>query len=139
MLRFEIQHSKTNGNQLQILCNRLHYFENILSHVVTLEIWNSTFKNIGNLLHAHGNRLLLCKTVIKLFWTSGNRSLPYGNRLPESKNSGKRFFFEKFFWTSCAIQSFLCQRKYWITQFVQKNFLKKNLLLELLLSGNRLP
>ena len=107
MLRFEIQHSKTNGNQLQILCNRLHYFENILSHVVTLEIWNSTFKNIGNLLHAHGNRLLLCKTVIKLFWTSGNRSLPYGNRLPESKNSGKRFFFEKLFWTNCAIQSFL--------------------------------
>ena len=67
MLRFEIQHSKTNGNQLQILCNRLHYFENILSHVVTLEIWNSTFKNIGNRLHAHGNRLLPCKTIIKLF------------------------------------------------------------------------
>jgi len=34
---------------------------------VTLEIWNPTFKNIGNRLHAHGNRLLLCKTVIKLF------------------------------------------------------------------------
>ena len=40
-----------------------------------------------------------------MFWVSGNRLLPYGNRLPESKNSGKRFFFEKFFWTKCAIQS----------------------------------
>jgi len=49
------------------LCNWLHKFENILLQVVTLEIWNSTFKNIGNRLHAHGNRLLLCKTVIKLF------------------------------------------------------------------------
>jgi len=100
MLRFEIQRSKTIGN-------RLHYFENILSQVVTLEIWNSTFKNIGNRLHVHGNRLLLCKTIIKLFWASGNRLLPYGNRLPESKNSGKRFFFEKFFWKNCVIQSFL--------------------------------
>jgi len=98
---------RTNGNRLQILCSRLHYFENILSQVVTLEICNSMFKNIGNQLHAHGNRLLLCKTVIKLFWASGNRLLPYGNRLPESKNSGKRFFFEKFFWTNCVIQSFL--------------------------------
>ena len=68
-----------------------------------VEVWNSTFKNIDNRLHAHGNQLLLCKTVIKLFWASGNRLLPYGNRLPESKNSGKRFFFEKFFWTNCAI------------------------------------
>jgi len=91
------------------LCNRLHYFENILSQVVTLEIWNSTFKNIGNRLHTHGNRLLLCKTVIKLFWASGNRLLSYGNQLSESKNSDKRFFFEKFFlylswcfsWGSC--------------------------------------
>jgi len=74
-----------------------------LSQVVTLEIWNSTFKNIGNRLHAHGNRLLLCKTIIKLFWASGNRLLPYGNQLPESKNFGKRFFF----WKNCAIQSFL--------------------------------
>ena len=107
MLRFEIQHSKTTGNRLQILCNQLHYFEHILSQVVTLEIWNSTFKNIGNRLHAHGNRLLLCKTVIKLFWASGNRLLPYGNQLLESKNSSKRFFFEKFFWTNCVFQSFL--------------------------------
>jgi len=50
-----------------MLCNRLHKFENVLSQVVTLEIWNPTFNNIGNRLHAHGNRLLLCKTVIKLF------------------------------------------------------------------------
>ena len=34
---------------------------------MTLEIWNPTFKNIGNRLHAHGNQLLLCKIVIKLF------------------------------------------------------------------------
>jgi len=68
-------------------------------------------KKIGNRLHAHGNQLLLCKTVIKLFWASGNRLLPYGNRLPESKNFDKDFslknsfgqivlfnlFFEKFF------------------------------------------
>ena len=107
MLRFEIQHSKTTGNRLQILCNQLHYFENILSQVVTHEIWNSTSKNIGNRLRAHGNRLWHCKTVIKLFWTSGNRLLPYGNRLPESKSSSKRFFFKKFFWTNCSIQSFL--------------------------------
>ena len=46
---------------------------------------HSTFKNIGNRLHAHGNQLLLCKIVIKLFWASGNRLLPYGNRLPDSK------------------------------------------------------
>jgi len=64
------------------------------------------FKNIGNRLHAHGNRLPLCKTSIKLFWASGNRLLSHGNRLPESKNSGKRFFFEKFFWTNFAIQYF---------------------------------
>ena len=89
-----------------MLCNRLHKFENVLLQVLTLEIWNSTFKNIGNRLHAHGNRLLLCKTVIKLFWASGNQLLPYGNRLPESKNSGKRFFFENLFWTNCAIQYF---------------------------------
>jgi len=50
-----------------MLCNRLHKFENVLSQVVTLEIWNPTFKNISNRLHAHGNRLLLCKTIIKLF------------------------------------------------------------------------
>ena len=107
MFNFEIQRFRTTGNRLQILCNRLHYFENILSQVVTLEIWNSMFKNIGNRLHAHGNRLLLCKIVIKLFWASGNRLRPYGNRLPETKNSGKRFFFEKFFWKNCVIQSFL--------------------------------
>ena len=54
-------------NRLQILCNQLHYFENILSQVVTLEIWNSTFKKIGNRLHAHDNWLLLCKTVKNCF------------------------------------------------------------------------
>ena len=31
------------------------------------------------------------------------------------------------------------KRKYWIAQFVQKNFSKKNILSEFLLSGNRLP
>jgi len=50
-----------------MLCNWLHKFENVISQVVTLEIWNPMFKNIGNQLHAHGNWLLLCKTVIKLF------------------------------------------------------------------------
>jgi len=107
MFRFENQHLENTGNRLQMLCNQLDKFENVLSQVVTLEILNSTLKNICNQLHAHGNRLLLCKTVIKLFWASCNRLLPYGNRLPESKNSGKIFFFEKFFWTNCAIQSFL--------------------------------
>ena len=89
-----------------MLCNRLHKFENVLSQVVTLEIWNSTFKNIGNRLHAHGNRLLLCKTIITLF----RALLFYGNRLLESKKSSKIFFFEKFFWTNCAIQSFLWKK-----------------------------
>ena len=42
-----------------MLCNQLHKFENDLSQVVTIEIWNSTFKNISNRLHAHGNRLLV--------------------------------------------------------------------------------
>jgi len=50
-----------------MLCNRLHKFENVLSQVVTLEIWNPKFKNVGNRLHAHGNQLLFCKIVIKLF------------------------------------------------------------------------
>jgi len=50
-----------------MLCNQLHKFENVLSQVVTFKIWNPMFKNIGNRLHAHDNRLLLCKTVIKLF------------------------------------------------------------------------
>ena len=95
-----------------MLCNRLHKFENVLSQVVTLEIWNPAFKNIGNQLHAHGNRLLLCKIVIKLFWASHNRLLPYGNRLLGSKNSGKRFFFEKFFWKNCDIQSFLLKKTF---------------------------
>jgi len=46
-------------------------------------------------------------------WASGNQLLPSGNRLPKSKNSGKRFFFEKFFWTSCAIQSFLLKKTFY--------------------------
>ena len=50
-----------------MLCNQLHKFENVLSQVVTLKIGNPTFKIIGNRLHAHGNRLLLCKIVKKLF------------------------------------------------------------------------
>jgi len=33
---------------------------------------------------------------------TGNRLLPSGNRLPESKTLGKRFFFEQ----NCAIQYF---------------------------------
>jgi len=51
-----------------MLCNQLHKFENVLSQVVTLEIWNPTFRNIGNRLYAHGNRLLLCKSVWKECW-----------------------------------------------------------------------
>ena len=45
---------------------------------------------------------------------TGNWLLPSGNRLPESKTLGKRFFFEKFFWTNCVIQSFLL-KKYFYT------------------------
>ena len=102
-----------------MLCNWLHKFENVLSQVMTHEIWNLTFKNIGNRLHAHGNRLLLCKIVIKLF---GLLVIDYqgSNRLPESKNSGKDFslknyfgqivifnlFFEKFFYTCHTLISF---------------------------------
>jgi len=90
-----------------MLCNRLNKFKNVLSQIVTLEIWNSMFKNISNWLYSHGNRLLLCKSIIKLFWASGNRLRPSSNRLSESKNFCKRFFFEKLFWTNCTIQSFL--------------------------------
>jgi len=39
--------------------------------------------------------------------------VPSGNRLPESKNSGKIFFFEKFFWPNCAIQSFLLKKSFY--------------------------
>ena len=109
-----------------MLCNRLYKFENVLSQVMTLAIWNPTLKNIGNWLHAHGNRLLLCKTVIKLFWASGNRLLPYGNRLPKSKNSGKRFFFEKFFWKNYAIQYFLL-KKYFYTYLEVLAYLESSL------------
>ena len=66
-LNLKIKMFRNTGNRLQMLCNLLHKFENVLSQVVTFEIWNPTFKNIGNRLHTHGNRLLLCKTVIKLF------------------------------------------------------------------------
>ena len=39
-----------------MLYNRLHKFENVLSQVVTLEIWNPNVqKNIGNRLHGHGD------------------------------------------------------------------------------------
>ena len=77
---------------------------------MTLKIWNSTFKNSGNRLHAHGNRLLLRKIVIKMFWASSNRLQPHGYQLPKSKNFGKRFFIEKFFWRNCVVQSFLLKK-----------------------------
>jgi len=96
-----------------MLCNRLHKFENILSQVVTLEIWNPMFKNIGNRLHAHGNRLLLCKTVIKLF---GLLVIDYCLRVINYqrvktlvkdfslKNSfGKIMLFNIFFWKNIFI------------------------------------
>jgi len=38
MLRFEIQRSKTISNLLQILCNQLHYFENIFERYMTMVI-----------------------------------------------------------------------------------------------------
>jgi len=44
---------------------------------------------------------------------TGNRLLPSGNRLLESKTLGKRFFFEKLFWTNCAIQSFLLKKSFY--------------------------
>ena len=45
---------------------------------------------------------------------TGNRLLPSGNWLPESKKTlGKRFLFEKFFWTNCAIQSFLLKKSFY--------------------------
>jgi len=107
MFRFENQHLETLV--IDYKCCVIDYTSlKMFYHKLWLlkfEIQRS--KTIGNQLHVHGNRLLLCKTVIKLFWASGNRLLSYGNRLPESKNSGKRFFFEKLFWTNCAIQSFL--------------------------------
>jgi len=114
-----------------MLCNRLHKFENVLSQVVTLEIWNQTFKNIGNRLHAHGNRLLLCKTVIKLF---GLLVIDYCFMVIDYqrvKNSGKRFFFEKLFWTNCAIQSFLWKNLF---IFILMLFLKFLHILSLLLN-----
>jgi len=84
---------RNTGNQLHILCNRLHKFENVLSQVVTLEIWNPTFKNIGN-------RLLLCKTVIKLF---GLLVIDYCLLVTDYqsvKTLVKDFSLKKFFWTN---------------------------------------
>ena len=66
---------------------------------VTLHIWIwiSTFKDTGNRLPKHCNRLQpfeniwnVVNSVWKLFQTllaTGNRLQQYGNRLPESKNS----------------------------------------------------
>jgi len=107
MFGFEKPTFKNTGNRLQILCNRLHKFKNILSQVVTLEIWNLTLKNIGNWLHGHGNRLLLCKIVIKLFGLLVINYYLMVIDYQRVKTLIKRFFFEKFFWTNCAIQSFL--------------------------------
>ena len=42
-----------------------------------------------------------------MFWASSNWLLPYGNRLPESKNSGKRYFLKNSLGQFCAVQSFL--------------------------------
>jgi len=40
---------------------------------------------MGNRLHTHGNRLQLCKSVLKTMLATGNRLLPSSNRLSESK------------------------------------------------------
>jgi len=92
------------------LCNRLHKFETVLSQVVTLEIWNLNVQNIGNRLHAHGNWLLLCKSVWKECWLLVIDYCFQVINYPRVKLFGKRFFFEKFFWTNCAIQSFLLKK-----------------------------
>lgn len=44
---------------------------------------------------------------------TGNRLLLSGNRIPESKTLGKRFFFEKFFWTNWAIESFFLKKSFY--------------------------
>jgi len=44
---------------------------------------------------------------------TGNGLLPSGNRLLESKTLGKRFFFEKLFWTNSAIQYFLLKKSFY--------------------------
>ena len=44
--------------------------------------------------------------------TTSNQLLPSGNRLPESKTLGKRFFFEKFSWTK------LCYSIFWKTLLI---------------------
>jgi len=95
-------------------CNRLHKFENILLQVVTLEIWNPMFKNIGNWLHSHGNRLLLCKTVIKLFGLLVINYCLMVIDYQRVKTLVKDFSLIKFFWTNCVIQSFLL-KKYFYT------------------------
>ena len=42
--------------------------------------------------------------------TTDNRLLSSGNRLPESKNLGKRFSLENSLEQNCAIQSFLLKK-----------------------------
>jgi len=49
---------------------------------------------------------------LKRMLATGNRLLPSGNRLPESKTLGKRFFFEKFSWTK------LCYSIFWKTLLI---------------------
>jgi len=52
---------------------------------------------------------LLCKSSLKRMLATGNWLLSSGNRLPKSETLGKRFFFEKFFWTK------LCYSIFWKT------------------------
>jgi len=70
-------------------------------------------KNIGNQLHAHGNWLQLCKIVIKLFGLLVIDCCLMVIDYQRVKNSGKRFFFEKFFWTNYVIQSFLLKKSFY--------------------------
>jgi len=69
----------------------------------------------------------------RLFWWCQRLLKIHSNKIKESRRFKN---LKKSIKVSIKI---IFQRKYWITQFVQKNFLKKNLLPEFLLSGNRLP
>jgi len=95
------------------LCNRLHKFENVLSQVVTLEIWNLNVQNIGNWLHAHGNRLLLCKSVWKECWLLEIDYCFLVIDYQRVKLLVKDFSLKNSLEQNCAIQSFLLKKSFY--------------------------
>ena len=89
-----------------MLCNRLHKFENVLAQVVTLEIWNPTFKNIGN-------RLMLCKSIWKECWLLVINYCLLVIDYQRVKLLVIDFSVKNSLEQNCAIQSFLLKKSFY--------------------------